>query len=146
MIQHLSWTSTVCLAIVVAGPAYADDQAVADSIWEGSIKVSGRVNGKLELKTHDCRLVILERDGTKFTGEFWWSNDARGIGIEGTIDKGGMRFTASKELRGDSLNDLINNVRVSGRFRGKEMKELQLKFAVPGTQPRSGEIKVKLQE
>lgn len=124
--------------------ALGDDPAQPDTIWEGTIKVSARVNGKLQFNTYDCRLVVLERDGNKFTGEFWCNNDARGLGIEGTIEKGGMRFTASKELRGESLNDLVGNVRVSGRFRGKEMKELQLKFSVPGTQPRSGEIKVKL--
>ena len=145
---------TRCLRIVCAvaaiglapPPGFAEDHAQPDSIWEGSLKVLHRVDGKRRINTHDCRLLILERDETKFTGEFWWSNDERGIAIEGTIDKGGMRFTAMKELKGNSANDLIDNVRVTGRFRGKEMKELQLRFAVPGTQPRSGEIKVKLQE
>ena len=132
---------TLSLSAVAVG----DDPAQPDTIWEGTIKVLARVDGKLKVNTFDCRLLVLERDGNKFAGEFWCNNDARGLAIEGTIEKSGMRFTVSKELRGESLNDLIGNVRVSGRFRGKDMKELHLKFAVPGTQPRSGEIKVKLQ-
>ena len=145
MTRSLQIACTAAAIWLAAALLFAEDHAQIDSIWEGSLKVLHRVDGKLRINTHDCRLLVLERDGNKFTGEYWWNNDARGVGIEGTIEKGGMRFTASKELRGESLNDLISNVRVSGRFRGKDMKELHLKFAVPGTQPRSGEIKVKLQ-
>lgn len=132
--------------LAISATANAEDHAQPDSVWVGSMKTLNTIDGKPQVNTYDCRLAILKRDGAKFTGEYWWANDARGIGIEGIVEKGGMRFTATKELKGEGVNDLINNVRISGRFRGKGMKELQLKYVVPGTQARSGEIVVKLKE
>lgn len=142
------WSLIVAVlgSTLVPSIANAADLAQPDSVWEGSMKTLNVIDGKPQVNTYDCRLTILKREGAKFSGEFWWANDARGIGIEGNIERGGMRFTANKELKGEGVNDLINNVRISGRFRGKGMKELQLKFAVPGTQARSGEIVVKLKE
>lgn len=134
--------STLALSATVN----AEDHAQPDSVWEGAAKTVNRIDGKLQINTYDCRLTVLTREGAKFTGEYWWNNDERGIAIEGKIERGGMRFTATKELRGKGVGDLVGNARVAGRFRGKDMKELQLKFTVPGTQARSGEILVKLKD
>lgn len=132
--------------IALFASANAEDHAQPDSAWEGAAKTFNRIDGKPQINTYDCRLKILTRDGAKFTGEYWWNKDERGLAIEGKIEKGGMRFTATKELAGKGLDDLVGNARVVGRFRGKEMKELHLKFTVPGTQARSGESVVKLKE
>ena len=71
MTRFLQVACTVAAIWLAAPPTLAEDPAQPDSIWEGSLKVSNRIDGKLRINTHDCRLVILERDGTKLSGEFW---------------------------------------------------------------------------
>jgi hypothetical protein len=146
MFRSLFLSTMLMAGLALSATAIAEDHAQPDSVWEGTAKTFNRIDGKPQINTYDCRLTILTREGAKFTGEYWWNKDERGIAIEGKIEKGGMRFTATKELAGKGLDDLVGNTRVAGRFRGKEMKELQLKFTVPGTQARSGEIVVRLKD
>jgi hypothetical protein len=133
------------LTIVSCFPCLSQESTEPGALWKGSLKILGRKDGKPNFTTHDCRLIILQREGDAFEGEYWWSNDKFGVKVEGVISKGKVKFTSTGDLRGES-KDLVDNVRVQGKLIGKEQNEMQLKFAVPGTNPRTGEIKLKRQQ
>jgi hypothetical protein len=54
-----------------------------------------------------------------------------------------VRFTAGKDLRGESLGDLVGNARFEGKLGEKVLRG---RFAIPGNNARFGEISLKLKE
>ncbi|MFL5339929.1 MAG: hypothetical protein ACJ8F7_07250 [Gemmataceae bacterium] len=101
-----------------------EDVAVAGAEFVGTFK-QVRVNqntGKTSLYTTDCKIIIKSRDSDKFTGEFWKNRDRDRMEIEGTIDnKGKIKFTLTKELRGTWDNKIIGQYKFDGTIKGKTM-------------------------
>lgn len=144
MLRHMGITVSLAIGVLTGVAAAADDLAPAGSRWEGSVKTVEVNMGRSKFSSIDCSLLVRSRDGDKFTGEFWCDNNRKGLVIHGTIDKKGtMRFTVTKEIRGEWRKDLVDNAAFLGKAKGKEIEG---RFGIPGNNARYGEISVKLKE
>uniref|UniRef100_A0A7C2K0V4 DUF5666 domain-containing protein n=1 Tax=Schlesneria paludicola TaxID=360056 RepID=A0A7C2K0V4_9PLAN len=134
--------------ILFAAESRAEDPAIAGTRWVGSAKVAdpegkGKKK-KVRLTTTEYVLIILSRDGEKFTGEVHRDKGRRVVQVEGKIDNKGITdFRVTRRLKGAEADDIVDNARHHGRFKDDEYTG---KFLIPGNDARSGEIHLKLQK
>jgi hypothetical protein len=132
-----------CLCGVVCQAA--DDLAQPGTRWVGSIKTANPEGAgkkqRVRMRSTDATLIIRSRDDKEFTADFTWGKES-GVAVKGTIDKkGSVVFRATKDLRKTESDDLVDNARLQGTFKGEQFIG---RYIVPGNDARSGEIKLEL--
>lgn len=145
-----------CLAIFslcVAADAVraAEDLAQPGTKWVGVRKTAdpkdkGKKKGKIKYTSTEFELHIKTRDGKEFTGETRQGkgNDVRIKGVAGTIDdKGVADFRVTERLKGAKADDIVDNARHHGTFKGEQFVGY---FLIPGNDVRGGEIELKLEK
>jgi hypothetical protein len=95
------------------------DAAKKGTEWIGAHKETF-TNGK-RFST-DVRLVILERNGVSFKGEYWIIDGSHGLEVKGSIsDKGKIEFTPTKKIKGNGWVKTILDTKWSGSLTGNKM-------------------------
>jgi hypothetical protein len=133
------------LALALAADDKKNDIAPIGTEWEGTYKaVEYSSTGKRKNVTMDVRIVIMERKGDKFSGEYWGDNNKKGFIIEGTIDtKGAITFKFTKKIKGSWPSDMIDNANVRGTV-GKG--QLTAKFTKVGNERVVGDLVLRLKK
>jgi hypothetical protein len=128
------------------GPA--DDLAQPGTRWVGSIKKADpEGKGKkrrIKLTSSEYVLIIKTREGKEFTGEVLRHKGQKITEVAGTItDKGIADFRVAKRLKGATADDIVDNGRHHGSFKGEEFNGY---FIIPGNDARAGEVNLKLEK
>jgi hypothetical protein len=142
------------LFILLALSVAADDKkdtgiASPGTEYEGTYKaveITTTSTGKKNTKrVHaDLKIVVAERKGDKFKGEFWLDNGKKGYAIEGTVDAAGnIAFKFTKKLKGTWPSDMIDNAVVKGVI---QKNQLMAKFLKQGNEIITGDIAAKKTE
>jgi hypothetical protein len=105
-----------------------------------SVSYTGK-NGKKVVGGTDVEVTVKKRAGNEFTAEIWTNKGMAGYQVEGTIEKGQVKYRMTKALTDTIARHEVGNTFFTGRF---EKGSLTGIFTMPKTNPTfKGEIKVK---
>jgi len=121
---------TVLVALAVSAtlcavpPLRANDSFKTGSEWTGVLKELKQSSSKkkAEYYSTDFRLVVKKREGHKIEVEYFQENGKLAMRAEGTItDKGVVKFTPTKEIRGKWPKDLIGSANFELKLKDRSL-------------------------
>ncbi|OWK35188.1 High-affnity carbon uptake protein Hat/HatR [Fimbriiglobus ruber] len=117
--------------------------------FEAGIKLTGKYafgfissNGNKTSGVADWEMEVTKRVGKDFAAEIWADKRISGYVVEGTIEKGQVKYTWAKALTEDIPNNHIGNVIFSGRFENGQLTGVVTTPKINATL--RGEVKLKV--
>lgn len=89
--------------------------------WVGTLSQTRLENGKKVTKSADFELLVKSRDGKAFTGIIAAHDGMVRAEVEGTVEKGAVTFTWTKDLTGNLKKDAVQNTVFRGTVKDKKL-------------------------